>query len=150
MAIKSNISNQIYTWAEFTAWCSDKRNQLHEYEVISWKVPIRSFCVITPDYLLQILICIWIFCTPLNLICRPTSSFSIHYILAGKVDLIKMSKYRGAWDRLRAQDLHSGLITVSLHGQVHRYLQTLTVIPFSGLRSLWTQILCQQLCKLHY
>ena len=38
-------------------------------------------------------------------ISRPTSSFSIHYILAGKVDLIKMSKYRGARDCLKAQDL---------------------------------------------
>ncbi len=74
----------------------------------SWKYPVSANlnAMLLHHYnLFQIFICIWIFCTPLNLISRPTSSFSIHYILAGKVYLIKMSKYRGAWDPSRAQDL---------------------------------------------
>ncbi len=74
----------------------------------SWKCPVPSNLNAMLHHhhnLFQIPICIWIVCTPLNLISRPTSSLSIHYILAGKVDLIKMSKYRGARDWSSAQDL---------------------------------------------
>ncbi len=57
----------------------------------SWKYPVTAnlnAMLLHHHNLFQILICIWIFCTPLNLISRPTSSFSIHYILPGKVGLI--------------------------------------------------------------
>ncbi len=75
----------------------------------SWKCPVSANLngmLHHHHNLFQILICIWIFCTPLNLISRPTSSFLVHYFLAGNVDLIKMSKYRGARDWLWAQGLY--------------------------------------------
>ena len=53
----------------------------------SWKCPVSANLIVMLLHhynLFQILICIWIFCTPLNLIPGPTSSFSIYSILVGK------------------------------------------------------------------